>query len=119
MVAFDTAEIKALSSFSNAQSMLYHSMASIGTKSKRKLTYFNVVPTCVEYIKSNALNGNLKDVIQHLIENTDFVVGPTLQKALCHKRVSYYLDNDFQFCLGRCDLDMSWWEPPLKKTKRK
>ena len=67
---------------------------------------------------NNELNGNSKCVIQHLIENSEWIVSPTLQKALRHKRVSYYLDNDFQFRLGRCDLDMSWMEPPLKKTKK-
>lgn len=73
-----------------------------------QLTYANFVPKCVNHARVNGLTGGLKEVLQHMLENSRW--RPSFH--MVKNGVPDYYYKDYEFRSGkRQKFDMDWMVP--------
>ena len=78
------------------------------TDSDWQLTYSNFVPKVVNYARQRALTGGLKEVLQHMIQNTRW--RPSYH--MVQNGVPHHYHEDYEFRTGkRQKLTMEWMVP--------
>lgn len=64
----------------------------------RILTYSNLVSQAVQYAQCNELTGSLKEVVQHMLEHTNWF--PSFH-MVTHGVPPFY-EEDFEYRMGKC-----------------